>query len=134
MKSVSLFLLLLVPCLVQGQSGQSNQAIPYTLEDRDRAVRMEAKLDQYIAATDQRFLDNTSQHEAMRSEIKQSASSTRDTILWTSGVLGAIVAALLAFMFHDRRQASEIAAKPLLKRIENLEAELASLKGKLHHD
>lgn len=126
-----------LPALATAQGAeQNNQAVPYTLADRDRMVRLEAKLEGFIAESNRRFEETNRRLEELngsigttRSEIHDAVATAQETTLWMRGVLGALIVALFGFIVYDRREASRQAYRPLTDDIRRLQQEVERLKA-----
>ena len=94
-----LLLVLILPVFSQ----ESNQAVPYTLADRDRLIKVETKLDALEIRVDQ--LDNriNKLDESINKRIDRLEDKFDTYFTWGFGmVLGAIFA-LFGFILYDRR-------------------------------
>ncbi len=100
-----LFLALLsLPSLAQEQQ----VVVPYTLADRDRAIRTEANIEALEAKMEIKF-------EAVNARI--------DYLFWLQGVIVALILFMLGYMIWDRRTALQ----PALDRASDADAKSKSL-------
>jgi len=84
--SLLIFTLLCLPALAQEQQ----VVIPYTLADRDRAIRLEAKMEALESKVDVKF-------EAVNARI--------DYLFWLQGIILALILFILGYTIWDRRTA-----------------------------
>ncbi len=95
--------------------------IPFTLEDRDRIIRIEAKLEEI----EKRF----EQIEKRFEQIDKRFDDLR-TFLWIlAGIFTTMVAATIGFALWDRRSM----IRPFEIKIKQIDDELAEDKEKLHY-
>ncbi len=91
MKTLVLVILLFLTLPGLPLSAQEQQVVvPYTLADRDRAIRTEAKMDAKFEAIDSKF-------DAVNSRI--------DYLFWLQGVIVALIMFILGYTIWDRRTA-----------------------------
>jgi hypothetical protein len=115
--------LLLVAVPFLGFAQERGTEIPYTLEDRDRMVRIEANLASFSAESTRRF-------ESLDANLASTRSEILAGIYWGAGTLTAVLLLLVSYIFYDRRSATMVSVQPALQRIKALERELAALKAK----
>jgi len=89
-----------------GQNASSSTSIPYTLEDRDRAVRMEEKQNSLEKRIDSMDKKMDTQIAEIRADMK-----------WQFGMLISSMFILVGFILWDRRTA----IKPLEARVKLIE-------------
>ena len=90
------------------------EAIPFTLEDRDRLIRIEATLKEFKDSVDHRF-------EQVDKRFEQIDRRFADVVnfMWLLGsVLGGLVAVTIGFAVWDRRTA----LTPALRRSQAVES------------
>jgi hypothetical protein len=109
-----LFLLLSAVIILSDSSLAQNKtveemAIPYTQGDRDRSIRMEARLD----AMDKRF-------EQVDKRFEEAHTYTG----WTIALFGAMFAATIGFAMWDRRTM----VRPFETKVALMDLEIAELK------
>ncbi len=89
--AVVLFFLFLAPSLAQGQE------IPYTLEDRERIIRIESRMDVLEARMDALEMKMDARFDLLNARI--------DTLFWLVGLLAGLVLLMFGFLIWDRRTA-----------------------------
>jgi hypothetical protein len=98
MKSVVIFGLLLLSMLSRAASAQEQQVVvPYTLADRDRAIRMEVKLE----SQQQQIID------------------LKTLLFWGFGIMFSLFLFMLGYMIWDRRTAMKPALLQASKAMED---------------
>jgi hypothetical protein len=94
-QKIILFLLLLVPMIGAAQS----QEIPFTLDDRDRIIRTEQKVDAVINEMNGRFEAVNQRFDAMDKRFDQLFN-----FLWAFiGIFTAMMMSVFGFAFWDRK-------------------------------
>ena len=89
MKTLITFLMLLtINAAATSLSAQEQQIVPYTLADRDRAIRTEVKMEALEIKMDTRF---------------ESVNARIDYLFWIMGVLVALILFNLGYTIWDRR-------------------------------
>ncbi len=84
------------------------EAIPFTLEDRDRLIRIEATLKEFKDSVDHRFEQVDKRFEQIDRRFEQVDKRFGDVVnfMWLLGsVLGGLVAVTIGFAVWDRRTA-----------------------------
>jgi hypothetical protein len=82
-------------------NAQDIKSVPYTLDDRDRAIRTEARIDVLDAKFDARI--NVLEE---KTDIRFEAVNSRiDYIFWLLGVIVALILFTLGYTIWDRRTA-----------------------------
>ncbi|MGV8135428.1 MAG: hypothetical protein AB2L20_09440 [Mangrovibacterium sp.] len=82
-------------------NAQDIKSVPYTLDDRDRAIRTEARIDALDAKFDARI--NVLEE---KTDIRFEAVNSRiDYIFWLLGVIVALILFTLGYTIWDRRTA-----------------------------
>ncbi|MFN3739059.1 MAG: hypothetical protein ACK4TF_00095 [Thermodesulfovibrionales bacterium] len=117
-------------------SAQTLQAkeILFTLEDRDRIIRIEAKLgeiDKRFEQIDKRFEQIDKRFEQIDKRFEQIDKRFDDmfTFMWIlAGIFSAIVSATIGFALWDRRTM----IRPFERKVKEIEDELVNNKEKLH--
>ena len=74
----------------------AEQAASFTQADRERLIRMEATLDQFMKATDKRF-------EELRADMNARFEQTNTYMGWMIALFAAITSATIGFAIWDRR-------------------------------
>lgn len=97
MKTLIIFLFLWMVVPVFPIKAQEQQVVPYTLADRDRAIRTEIKLQALETKMDAKFDAVDTKFDAVNSRI--------DFIFWVMGLLAALVLFNLGYTIWDRRTA-----------------------------
>ncbi len=106
LKKHLLLLLLLVPSLLQAME----KAIPFTLDDRDRIIRTEQKVESLqtemnlqLKATDQKIDDLRSEMNARFEAIDERFSQLFGFLWAIIGIFTTMLAAVFGFAFWDRK-------------------------------
>lgn len=94
--------------------------IPYTQEDRDRLIRVEAK----IEAIDKRFEDINKRFEDISKRFEDMQKQT-DRL---SAIFTALVVAVIGFAVWDRRTM----VRPFEAKVKKIEDDIAENRSKLH--
>jgi len=108
-----LTIVLLFAVILKAQEKQV--VVPYTLADRDRAIRLEAKMEA-----------NDVKMEALESKmnVKFEAVNARiDYLFWLQGVIVALILFMLGYMIWDRRTALQ----PALDKATDADAKSTNL-------
>jgi len=90
------------------------QEVSYTLQDRERLIRLEERLDAMGEKTDKLEVSLTKQIELTRASLQQQIGANGQKIdqlnnkfdtyfLWGFGILFTMMAGLMGFILHDRR-------------------------------
>jgi cytochrome c-type biogenesis protein CcmH/NrfF len=105
--------------------------VPFTQEDRDRLIRVEARLEEGFKAVNQRIDDVNSglnkRIDDLNNSLNKRIDELRDFMLWGFGILFAGMMILIGFVLWDRRTALAPAIrknKELEEREERLEKAL----------
>ena len=94
-----LVLLFTIGCFAQGE----NQAIPFTLADRDRIIRLEEKMDSKFDAIDSKFDAIDTKFDSLDKRMTQLFN-----FLWVlMAMFTVITATTLGFAFWDRKTANK---------------------------
>jgi hypothetical protein len=103
---ISLFVIFLVASVwVRSGVLAWSQEVPYTLEDRDRLIRIETSLQEFKASVDQRFAQVDQRFAEFQSSMDQRFAQLM-TFMWIlASVFGGLVAATIGFAVWDRRTA-----------------------------
>ncbi len=91
------FLASILLSLIFVASFAQSQEVPYTLEDRDRLVRVESRIDALEMKVDARFDQLNSKFEQLNSRI--------DTLFWVISLLAMLMILVFGFLIWDRRSA-----------------------------
>ena len=94
--------------------------VPYTLEDRDRLIKIETSLREFKESVDQRFEQVDKRFEQVDRRIERLES----VIIWGFGLLFTSMMGLMGFVLWDRRTA----VAPVARAIKEKEAEIEELK------
>jgi membrane-bound acyltransferase YfiQ involved in biofilm formation len=105
MKSVLIFGLLLLSFMSRAALAQEQQVVvPYTLADRDRAIRMEAKFE----SIDKQFMYQQKQIDDLRT-----------LFYWGFGIVITLILFMFGYMIWDRRTAMKPALEQASKATED---------------
>ncbi len=118
-KLLFLVFVLLFSGILKAQEQQV--VVPYTLADRDRTIRLEAKMEALESKMDVKF-------EAVNARI--------DYLFWLQGVIVALILFILGYTIWDRRTALQPALAQASKAEENSRTLIATLReyAKKHAD
>ena len=102
--------------------------VPYTLADRDRTIRLEAKMEAFETKMDAQESKMDVKFEAVNARI--------DYLFWLQGVIVALILFMLGYMIWDRRTALQPALAQASKAEENSRNLIATLReyAKKHAD
>src|SRR5665647_2254760 len=94
-KLLILVFVLLFSGILKAQEQQV--VVPYTLADRDRTIRLEAKME---------ALESKMDSQESKMDVKFEAVNARiDYLFWLQGVIVALILFMLGYMIWDRRTA-----------------------------
>jgi hypothetical protein len=118
-KLLILVFVLLFSGILKAQEQQV--VVPYTLADRDRTIRLEAKMEALETKMDVKF-------EAVNARI--------DYLFWLQGIIVALIMFILGYTIWDRRTALQPALAQASKAEENSRNLIATLReyAKKHAD
>ncbi len=147
MKRITLFILLLFS--VVAVVGQNNQAVSFTLNDRDRIIKneqkleslrnemntrfdaLERKMDARFDAMDARFKAVDARFDAIEKKtntrfesLQQQINDIRSLLYWGMGIIISIMLFIFGFIIWDRRTAMD----PLRIKTENNQQTQENLK------
>ena len=125
-KLLILVFVLLFSGILKAQEQQV--VVPYTLADRDRTIRLEAKMEAFDAKM-----------EALETkmDVKLEAVNARiDYLFWLQGIIVALILFILGYTIWDRRTALQPALVQASKAEENSRNLIATLReyAKKHAD
>ena len=139
-KGIKVILILIILCFFNGNIFSSEKEVPFTQEDRDRIIRLEAKVEEGLKSVNQRIDDtNKRLEEGLKSvnqridDINKRIDELRDFMLWGFGLLFGGMGLLIGFVLWDRRTALAPAIrknKELEEREDKLERALKKLAEK----
>ena len=110
---MSKWLLALVLCLSVVQAKE----VPFTLEDRDRLIRMEAELKALSKSLDARFEETNKRMDTRFEEVNRKIDMLFSFLWIITGIFTTITVATIGFAIWDRRTA----LKPFEDKIKKLE-------------
>jgi len=104
--------------------------VPFTLEDRDRIIQMQIKMDEHFESINTRFESINTRFESQQQQItelkesmqqqfsgiQQQISDLKNLFYWTFGIIITLIIFMLGFIIWDRRTAME----PLRERTQSL--------------
>ena len=117
MRLISFFILFLV---LLAQAFPQSSEVPFTLEDRDRLMRTEEKVESLRVEVNIKI-------ESLRNEMNtrfEAVESKIDTLYWGFGILIALMLFLFGYIVWDRRTA----LNPIQNKTMNLEERLSKLE------
>ena len=139
-KLFSLVVVLLFSGILKAQELQV--VVPYTLADRDRTIRLEAKMEAFDAKMEalvakMEALESKMDSQESKMDVKFEAVNARiDYLFWLQGVIVALILFILGYMIWDRRTALQPALAQASKAEENSRTLIATLReyAKKHAD
>ena len=108
--------------------------VPYTLADRDRTIRLEAKMEAFDAKMEALESKMDSQESKMdvkfsKMDVKFEAVNARiDYLFWLQGVIVALILFILGYTIWDRKTALQPALAQASKAEENSRNLIATLR------
>jgi chaperonin cofactor prefoldin len=99
---------------------QTDRSVPFTLEDRDRILRIEQRLD----AMEKRFEQVDKRFEELRADMNARFEQQHNTIMMLIGVFTAITTATIGFALWDRRTM----IRPFETKVKEIETNMDTLK------
>ena len=116
-------------CLVNIGKSQTRQ-VPFTLDDRDRIMRTEERMEALrkemnsrFEAQDAKFAAQDARFEALNQKM-EAMNSRIDTLYWGFGILIALMIFMLGYIIYDRRTAFH----PLLHKNQELDEKYRKLE------
>ena len=109
--------------------------VPYTLADRDRTIRLEAKMEAFDAKME--ALESKMDSQESKMDVKFEAVNARiDYLFWLQGIIVALIMFMLGYTIWDRRTALQPALAQASKAEENSRTLIATLReyAKKHAD
>ena len=112
MKRLMLFIVFLIfaPCL---KAQEKQIVVPYTLADRDRAIRTEVKLETLIAkiagvdgevgGLDKRISSLETKMDNLKTQMNRFESKLDNYFMWGFGMVLMSIFGLIGFIVYDRR-------------------------------
>ena len=139
-KLLFLVFVLLFSGILKAQEQQV--VVPYTLADRDRTIRLEAKMEAFDAKMEALESKMDSQESKMdvkfsKMDVKFEAVNARiDYLFWLQGVIVALILFILGYTIWDRKTALQPALAQASKAEENSRNLIATLReyAKKHAD
>ena len=95
--------LLIAYCLLPMATLAQNREVPFTLEDRDRIIQMNEKLN----SQQTQINDVKTELSAVKQEIKDVKQEILNLFYWGFGIMLFLMLFLLGFIIWDRRTAME---------------------------
>ena len=93
-------------------SATYSREVPFTLEDRDRIIQMQIKMDERFKSIDTRF----EYQQRQLDDLKTQLDDLKTLFYWGFGILFSLMLFLLGFIIWDRRTAME----PVRERTQSL--------------
>lgn len=124
---MKLTLLIYFFCMMQFLSVAQDKSVPFTLDDRDRIIRMEQRLDaieKRFEQIDKRFEQVDKRLEELRGDMNARFEQQTTYLMITIGLFTTITAATIGFALWDRRTM----IRPFETKIRNMEEEILFLK------
>ena len=124
-KLIILVFVLLFSGILKAQELQV--VVPYTLADRDRTIRLEAKMEAFDAKME--ALESKMDSQESKMDVKFEAVNARiDYLFWLQGVIVALIMFMLGYTIWDRRTALQPALIQASKAEENSRNLIATLR------
>ena len=132
MKSILLFILFWVTMILSPVMAQEQQVVPYTLADRDRAIRTEAKMEALETKMDAKFEAVNVRFESQQKQL----DDIKSLFYWGFGILITLFIFMLGYMIWDRRTALKPALDQASSANEKVRNLLTALReyAKTHPD
>ena len=129
MKRIKTYLLTLTISLIVMNSWAKD--VPYTLEDRDRIIRMETSLKEFKESVDKRFEQIDKRFEQVDKRFEQvdrrfeqvdrQIERVESVLMWGFGLLFTSMMGMVGFVLWDRRTAVAPVARVLREKEEDIE-------------
>ena len=122
MKRIKTYLLTLTISLIVMNSWAKD--VPYTLEDRDRLIRMETSLKEFKESVDKRFEQVDKRFEQVDKRFEQvdrQIERVESVLMWGFGLLFTSMMGMVGFVLWDRRTAVAPVARVLREKEEDIE-------------
>jgi tetrahydromethanopterin S-methyltransferase subunit G len=103
---------------------QTDRSVPFTLEDRDRILRIEQRLDAMEKRFEQRFEQVDKRFEELRADMNARFEQQHNTITILIGVFATITAVTIGFALWDRRTM----IRPFETKVKEIETNIDTLK------
>ena len=106
---------------------QGDRSVPFTLEDRDRILRIEQRLDamdKRFEQVDKRFEELRADMNARFEQVDKRFEQQHNTIIMLIGVFATITAITIGFALWDRRTM----IRPFETKVKEIEANIDNLK------
>ncbi len=98
-KRIFIAILLLIPVLIRAEANE----IPFTLDDRDRIIRTEQKVESVKTEMNARFEDVDKQFVSFRSEMSSRFDQLFNFLYAIIGIFTAMMISIFGFAFWDRK-------------------------------
>jgi len=98
--------------------------VPFTLEDRDRIIRMETSLKEFKESVDKRFEQIDKRFEQVDKRFEQvdrQIERVESVLMWGFGLLFTSMLGMVGFVLWDRRTAVAPVARVLREKEEDIE-------------
>lgn len=125
MKRIKIYLLALTIFLTVMDAWAKD--VPYTLEDRDRLIRMETSLKEFKESVDKHFEQIDKRFEQVDKRFEQvdrRIERVESVMMWGFGLLFTTMVGMVGFVLWDRRTA----VAPVARAVKEKEAEIEELK------
>jgi len=109
--------------VLNAETNQTKREVPFTLEDRDRIIRIETKLSEMEKRFNERFEQIDKRFEDINKRFDQMM-----TFMWIlASVFAGIVAVTISFAIWDRRTM----IRPFEEKVKKIEKEIATHEEKI---
>src|SRR3990170_5779238 len=115
-RTLVLGVLIIFTLFLVGKNVYANE-VPYTLEDRDRMIRIETSLKEFKEAVDRRFEQVDRRFEQVDKQIERVES----VLMWGFGLLFTSMLGMVGFVLWDRRTAVAPVVRALKEREMDME-------------
>ena len=122
-RTLVLGVLIIFTLFLVGKNVYANE-VPYTLEDRDRLIRIETSLKEFKEAVDRRFeqVDKRFEQVDRRSDgIERRLERLETVMMWGFGLLFTSMLGMVGFVLWDRRTAVAPVVRALKEREMDME-------------
>ena len=114
MRSLIIFLLVLIMNAATPVMAQEQQVVPYTLADRDRAIRSEIRIEGLESKMDAKFIALESKMDTKFDNIQKQIDQLRSLFYWGFGILFTLFLFNIGYTIWNRHTA----LKPALDKAE----------------
>jgi len=96
----------------------SGEPVAFTLEDRDRLIRLEVMIKDFKEAVDRRFEDVDKRFEELRQDMNERFKQMMNFLLILGGIFTTLTLGIIGFAYWDRRTVIKKARDETIEKIE----------------